>query len=767
MEENFVIHDLTVVIVCAAAVTVIFKALRLPVLLGYLVSGFLVGPNFLENSPVADIDTINELSELGVAFLMFYIGLEFDLRKLQRTLAPSLLTVLTVTTVMMFVGILTAPMLGWSSVTGIFLGCILAISSTMITVPILKEQNALKSNFAQLAIGILIFEDILAIIVLVVLTGVGAKGYFEWNTAWQMVFFVGVFVMMVFFVGKLAAPKLLNLLKRFGSPEMVTVTAVALLLGIGELAIDFNFSIALGAFLAGSILSQNELAQEIEHAIEPLRNLFTAVFFVTVGMRINPIYLQKYWVSIVLLTIIVVVGKTVITWFSLFLAGQKPRTAFRAALCKAQIGEFSFVIAALGLQQGIADEGIAAVSVGIAVGAIMVVPFLSNRAVDIYDWITPRLPAGLSAFGQFYRNYLTMVREHVGKSMFIKLVKRPLLQIVGYFLLFNGIIIIAFMSGNYITRNPDIVEYSTLLRNAIWVISALLCLPFLIAIVRNLEVILILITESALSNRASKIFKRGKMRNMLNTILLCIFVMIMGGLYISAASPFLPRGVGLLAFIALIVSLGFFLWRYIVRVNSRIENLFIQSFNYEVACEKTTNRVRALKDFAERYPWPIKLHDCLVESGTLACGMKLEDIKLQERTGSTIIGISRDSYTTYNPGPGTPLFPGDHVIIIGDEEQMKAARHILSEKLPEGTDVHEQGRFKIDKVFLTGQSPMIGHTLADANIRRKFRVNVIGIQRGEKQITAPSADEVLKQDDIVVVVGNTSRIKEFRDQVEL
>lgn len=765
MEHGSVITDLSIVIVCAAVVTVLFRALRLPVLLGYLLSGLLVGPNFLPHSPIKDLTTINELSELGVAFLMFYIGLEFDLKKLQRIFGPAFLAVGLQTVGMVFLGMLTAPLLGWSSINGLFLGCLLAISSTMVTLPILNAQNAMKSNFAQVAIGMLILEDILAILVLVVLTGVGVTGRFEWSKAWSVVFFVGVFVVVVYFTGKLLAPKLLNLLRKFGTPEMITVVAVASLLGIGALAETFNFSIALGAFLAGSILSQSELAHEIESAIEPLKNLFTAVFFVTIGMKIEPGLLADYWLSIVVLTLMVVVGKTLTVFIGLCLTGEKAKTAFKASVCKAQIGEFSFVIAGLGAQLHLTEAGVMTLAVGVALGSIAIVPGLSNNATSIFEYLERKTPRGVKAAAAVYNRFLLTLKEQLGKSAVIKLIKRPLIQIIGYFLLFNGVLIVAYMGVNYALTLPYLSEHYTAVQIGIWVLAAIVCSPFLIAIIRNLEVIVLLITESVFTSKTNKLFQRGSMRNLINTAILCLVLIFFGGIYLSTGAAFLPTGLAFIAFIGLTVALSIFFWRHIIRVNSRLEQLFIESLTTEMKLSKEERREKIMKAFAKKHPWGINLTDVEIQEGTIFCGKKISDLHLKEESRVTVVGITRDNFAVYDPGPEAPIFPGDHLLLLGDKEHIKNAKTILSKKSPEG-EVVSVGKFEIDTVYLPTESGLIGSTLADSNIRKRYKVNVIGMQRGSKQILSPGPDEILKVGDLLVVVGRKDTIKAFKESME-
>lgn len=765
METGTLIKDLTLILVCAGVVTFLFRLLKLPLLLGYLLSGLLLGPNFFTKSPIQDLQAIKELSEFGVIFLMFYIGLEFDIKKLKRIMGPAFLAVFLQTVVMLLVGTFTASMLGWSNINGLFLGCLLAISSTMITLPILREQNELKANFAQVAIGILVLEDILAIIVLVVLTGVGINGFFEWGAVWRVVFLVGIFVVTVYVIGKLAAPRVLTLLKKFDSPEVLTIVTVGVVLGIGELANHYNFSIALGAFLAGSIISQQPLAKEIEHAIEPMRNLFTGVFFVTIGMLIDPKMLLENWQAIVLLTLCVVVGKTITVWIGLFVTGEKTRTAFRAALYKAQIGEFSFVIAGLGIQYSVTEPALMTLAVGVSLGTILIIPFAAKQSIPLYDFFCRRTPSGLKQAGTLYNSFIALAKERISSNAFLKLISKPVFYILIYFLLLNGVIIIAFLSSRYLDSNPDIFAYMNWVQYSLWITAALILLPFLIAIIRNLDVILMLILQSAFNVNKRQNFTNGKFINILSSIILCIIMIISGSIYLSFAASYLPSGRSLFALVGFVILTGVFFWRHIVRINSRLENMLIESFHSTTVSSDADRRKEKLKQISEKYPWPVNLQDIIVPERALVSGKSIMQLNLRQETGMTIVGINRGDFTLYDPAPDMPIFPGDHLILLGTEAQREKAAAILKEITPDNLSGHNH-RFEIEKILVSANSSLEGSTLADTNLRRQYGINVVGIQRGEEQITAPLPEEMIKANDVLMVVGNPDSITNFRNQLD-
>jgi CPA2 family monovalent cation:H+ antiporter-2 len=762
LEHLNVITDLATVTLCAGTVAIIFHYLRLPLMLGYILSGFLIGPNLFSFSLIHNQAVIQELSELGVVFLMFYIGLEFDLSKLKKSLGSSLMGVLLQCIAMIFIGMLLAPILGWSSINGLFLGGLLAISSTMVAVSILKEQKAFDHTYGQIAISMLILEDIVAILMLVILTGIAVTGRFAWGTVWQVTFFVGVFVVGVFFTGRLLAPYLVKILEQTKSVEMLAVTTVGAVLGIGQLAEKFHFSIALGAFLAGSIFSGSSLTKSIEATTDPLRHLFTAIFFVSVGMVIQPDLLKAYWKIIVILTFTVFFFKTLTCWLGIFLSGVKSRASFKAAVCKAQIGEFSFVIAALAKSLGVAEPGLMAVAVGVSLGTIVIVPFLSNRAAIIYDKIEKRTPPTIIQIGYFYHNVLKMIKTQLGENALLRLIKGPFLQVVASFLIFHGIILVASLVANHMRSYSILEHYSVWPQIGVWVITAIVCLPFLIAVIRNIDVCIMLITEAALSTRESFYFISGRMRNIFNTLILGVTLLLFSGSYLSVASSYFPSGLSLLLFILLLLAVTIFFWKHIIHINSRIEHLFIESFNQEVKSNETVKQKAALEDILKKYPWPVNLKEVLITPDSTACGKQISDLDLRHQTGGSIIALRRSGYTYYNPGPEIPLFPADELILLGNANQNQAAEALLCQKLSKGQTTPFSKDFRIEQVFLGREATVVGETLASLDLRKQFGINVIGIQRADTRITAPAPDETLIENDLLMIVGNPGAVSHFK-----
>ena len=769
-ETSTLIKDLAILIVAAGVVTLIFHLLRLPLLIGYLVAGFLVGPHFplfgagfIENSHI-----INQLSELGVVFLMFYMGMEFDLRKLKVVFTPAVVAVGLQSIMALFLGLMTAPFMGWSQMDGLFLGGLLAISSSMVTIEVLRSQGNLKRNYAQLAIGFLILEDILAVLLLVILTGVGVTGRFNWVELWQVSFLVGVFVVVIYFVGKLLARQLLRLLEIVGSVELITLAMVGLVLGVGELAVQFHFEIALGAFLAGSLVSQSSLIPEIKRSTEPFRHLFTAVFFATVGMLVNLQLLLERWLPIVVVSFFVIVGKGIACWFGVFLTGKSSRMGFRASVSKAQIGEFSFIIVALGQKLGVTDPGLTAFAVGVALVTILISPIISGKADFLYEFFEKRMPTAFTQMGRFYHNLLEIVSRRFNKIMLFKLIQRPLLQVLAYFFLFNGVILLSSLLARKVEGIAALSPYLLWIQIGIWLLGALLCLPFLIAIIRHIDVMILLLSEAIFSSdREALSYVKRRMRNIFHTVCFGFVSIGFSIFYLAAAAQYFPSGVVLGAFVVSVVGVGIFFWRRIVHLNSRLEFLFIETFNQQQHSEEEKRKEEVLRKISEKYPWPVSVMEVTVEDKSMVAWKKISEINLRNQTGVSIIGISRGSHTLYDPSPEIPLFPGDHIVFLGTKEQNEKAKVVLSKRGSEVAPLQPSQGLEISQIYLERDCSIVGESLAGADLRKDYGINVVGIQRGEEQITTPASEEILQAEDILLVTGFANKIEKFREKMGL
>lgn len=763
MEHGNLIHDLGIVVAGAAMASVVFKRLGIPVIFGYLLAGLLLGPHLLPESPLSASGTVEELSQLGVVFLLFFMGMEFNLGRLQKVFAPALMAVVPQTVAMIYLAKLVGPLLGWSALSSLFFGSLLAISSSMVTIRVLSEQKRMKLPHAQLAIGILIMEDVLAVILLVILSGIAVTQQFDWGGVTLVTFLMGVFVIGVFFFGRLVVPRLLAFADKWDNKEQMTLISVGMVLGIGALALELRFSEALGAFIAGAILSQTRLVHDITESNRALHDLFTAVFFVSVGMLIDPHLVLENIGWILLFSVLTVTGKIVTCFVGLFLSGQPTRSAYRASVAKAQIGEFSFVIAELGRQLGVTDDRLTSIAFGVAFMTILLTPLITRTSEEQHNWLAGRTPGSVARFSTFYRNYLETVLTVLGRNMLLRLLKRPLIQITFYFFLICGLVLGSAYAAEWASKLD--VPHAAYYGLGIWMLSAVVVVPFAIAIIRNVTAIVFMVTEALFATRGSRPIMQGRLGNLINHVATLLLVVALGGLFLAAMASYLPPGGALVLFGALVVLVALLYWRQMVRVNSRIESLFLDSFSEEAHEVEEHRREAVLTRISTEYPWPVHIREVDLGQRSAVCGKRILDLKLRQETGSMIIALARGGTHIFDPSPETVLVAEDHVVLLGTPEANAQAVSML-ERTATGPRTVRNATFEIERVLLPPSCELDGNTLAGANVRRRFGVSIIGIQRGARQITAPPAEEILRAGDVLLYVGDPQKGAAFREFAE-
>ncbi|MDR3317304.1 MAG: cation:proton antiporter [Puniceicoccales bacterium] len=765
MEEGSLIRDFAILIGTAGVAGFIFNFLRLPLLLGYILSGLIIGPHLFLSQFIKNYEVLHQFGDLGVIFLMFYIGLEFDLDKLRRTLGPSLLVVIFQTIVMMFLGILSAKFLGWSELNGLFLGALMAISSTMMTIPVLKEQNALNSHFAQLAIGILVLEDFVAILLLIVLSGISMTGFFAWKEVWQVTFLVGVFVVMVFVLGRFFGAKIAPLLQKMASPELLVLVAVGFALFLGEVANKMHFSAELGAFLAGSVLSQSVIAHKIDAVTESLRNIFCAIFFVTIGMLIDPAKIIEHWGAIIIISLAVTVAQIFVCWFGLFLSGEESKTSFYTAIYKAQIGEFSFVIAALGNQLGVTDSSLMTLAVGISVFKIVLGALLRKYIEPLYSFLTRLAPKAAINMSDFYHKFLQLSKMKVEKMTLLREAKTFILGLLWYFLMLVGLMGLASYISHLIRQNTfDIIlGHETLALAIIWGAATFVIMPIFAGVVKNIDAIISLVLEKIFISMEHAGNHNTRSIKIIRHVVLSIVLLFFGIVFVSVSSNYIPTGYPLTVFVILSGLQVMFFWRELLKSNNRFERMFRETFIAELQEKDDEYRNIVLQKAQEQYPWLAQIKNYRLPKNSVCVGQKISGIKIREKTGTTIVAVSRSGYTCYSPSPDAILFPEDHLLLMGEAEQIETAVHFLSEEITDTVCLASRVEFAIDNYCITPASAFLGKTIAATEIRSRFGVNIAGIQRKGEKITSLHPSMVLEKEDILLLTGPKYAIEKLKE----
>ncbi len=571
------IQDLAVIMLVAGVVTILFHRLKQPVVLGYIVAGFIIGPHTPPFGLIHDEDTIKILAELGVIFLMFCLGLEFSLRKLFKVGATAFIAAFLEIVLMIWIGFEIGRWFGWNTMDSLFLGAILAISSTTIIVKALNDLKMKNERFAQLIFGVLIVEDILGIGIIALLSGIAVSGTVSSGEVFSTVGKLSLFMIVALVIGILLVPRLLAYVARFESNEMLLITVLGLCFGFCLLVVKLEYSMVLGAFLIGAIMAESRQLLKIEQLIEPVRDLFSAIFFVAIGLMIDPQVLVDYAWPIVVITFAVVMGKMLSCGMGAFIAGNDGRTSLRVGMGLSQIGEFSFIIAALGMTLQVTSDFLYPVAVAVSAITTLLTPYLIRAADPLSLKLGRVMPERLSRVLSLYGEWLRSIQPQGEGAMLAAMIRRILLQ-VGVNL---ALVIAIFFSGGYFASRlgawlsqwvGDVGQQKAM----IWGAALLLSLPFLIAAYRKLKALSMLLAEMGVSPEMAGRHTQRVRRVIAEVIPLLSLLVIF--LLLSALSASILPTYELLLIIGVVAAVVVaVLWRWFIRVHTRMQIALLET----------------------------------------------------------------------------------------------------------------------------------------------------------------------------------------------
>lgn len=677
MHELTFLQDLAIVMSVAAIATILFRQFKQPVVLGYILAGVIVGPHSPPIAFIGDEHAIETLAQLGVIFLMFALGLEFSFRKLQKVGAAAFIAASLEILLMILAGYELGRAFGWNHMDSIFLGAILSISSTTIIIKALEGLGKKNEKFAHLIIGILIVEDILAIVMIALLSGFAMTGTFNAEEVGMTVLGLGSFLGVLLVLGLIAVPRLLNYVARFKSDEMLLVTVVGLCFAVSLITVKLGYSIALGAFLIGAIIAESRHILRIETLMLPVRDLFSAVFFVSIGLLIDPAIIIKYAGPILLITAVVVVGKVFTCALGCFVSGNDTRTSLRVGMGLAQIGEFSFIIAALGLSLKVTSDFLYPIAVAVSAITTLLTPYLINMSdgvVTLFERIAPKpLRRGMEAYTQWVGGLAPQGgTAHLERKILAKLG----FQIGVNMLIVTGIFIAAAtLHGKVAVLWPDVPGGTNTTKAIAWLAALLVGFPLLIAVWRKIEVIAMVISEMAVSaDKAGK--KAPALRAVISSVILIVGTGILLLVILLLSSAVLPSwNVLLLASLIAAVS-GFLIYRGSVKLYARAQSALRDTFA-EPADPLPLHHSQEIASPMPSLLREAKLETVKVLPQSIAVGRMIAELKLRSETGASVVGIDRSGANIINPAPSEELQPGDEILLIGREEQLQAARDLL------------------------------------------------------------------------------------------
>ena len=736
--------QLGMVFALAAVVSVLGQKLRIPAMIGYVVAGLCIAPWVAVPGNDSVQYAIRELAEIGVLLLMFSVGLEFDIKGLGRRLWPCLGALVLQTVLMFSIGHQAGQLLGWGGMGGLFLGGVLSVSSTVATMRLLSDSGRLRQPHGQLAFGVLVLEDVLAVLLLAILGGVGVGRDMPVSMAAQSVLFMGVFSVAVFFFGKMLVPRAVRFIHGLGRAELLTLSAIGFLMAIGMLARQVSFPAELGAFLAGATLAHTSWAQRVQDSLAPVRDLFGAIFFVSVGLAVPAGILDDLgWIA--LLALVVALGKTAACWAGFWVAGEAPSDAFRASTAKANVGEFGFVLASMGRASGVVDDRLFGIAVGVCVVTLALGAIESRVSDPLYRGLAWLVPVRVRGTGGAYQSWLAELRARLGRIPVFRLLRRPAIGVASYLLILQAIVVGLWFLAGWVERADLPVSDGATRATFVWMGGALLMLPFAVAILRHLGVAVQLLVEAACASRGGSPFReQGSFRNLLSWGLFILFVAVGLQVFLAASSRHLPRGAPALLLALSLVGLGALLWRRMIRVNSRMENLFMDGMGRG----HDANPVDRLR---RGTPADIVLREVEIAPGTLSCGRRLRELGLRRLTGCNLVAIVRQGYHFWSPGPENGLFPGDTIVIAGTEAQNAACAALLATPAPD-VDPHREMP-QVESVVVLPGSDWDGRSIADLRLRSGYGVTIVSLERNGTTVSPITPELLVAAGDRMVLIG--------------
>lgn len=564
------IQDLATVMLVAGLTTVLFQRLRQPVVLGYIIAGLLIGPHTLPVIFIHDEETIRTLSELGMILLLFALGLEFSLKKLRAVGGAALVAAFAEIVLMVWIGYEIGRFFGWTAMDSLFLGAMLSISSTTIIMKALEDLGLKRERFAQLMFGILIVEDLLAIVLMALLTGIASTGGVEAGQALAAVGRLGLFMAVSLVVGLLLVPRVVDYIAKVSRNDVLLVAVLGICFGFCLLVTELGYSVALGAFMIGAIVAESESVARIERIIMPVRDMFSAIFFVAIGMLIDPELLLDYAWPITIVTIAVVVGKVITCSFGSFVAGNDGRTSLRVGMGLAQIGEFSFVIASLGLTLKVTSNFLYPVAVAVSAITTFLTPYLIRAADPLATTLGRVLPQRVTGVFSAYTDWMGNLGLQGQGAVVMKMIRRLVWHVVINMVLVIAVfIIVAFAYRRGFLHLEVLSGESAVRRSLAWSVAALLSLPMVVAAYRKAGALGMLLAELSIPDRFGE--RTYKIRAVLGRIIPVVAMLILGLLVAALASTILPPREVAFVLILIGILLTWLLWRVLVQVHARLQ----------------------------------------------------------------------------------------------------------------------------------------------------------------------------------------------------
>lgn len=753
-ELSPLIIDLALILMCAGLTTLIFKRLKQPLVLGYIVAGFIASPHMPYTPSVQDTNDIKLWADIGVIFLLFALGLEFSFKKLMKVGGTAIIAACSIILVMIVLGVLVGMSFGWDRMDCIYLGGMLAMSSTTIIYKAFDDMGLRQQRFAGLVLSVLILEDILAIVLMVMLSTLAVSQNFEGMEMVQSVVKLVFFLVLWFVVGIYIIPTFLKRVRKWMSAETLLVVAVGMCFLMVVLAAEAGFSAAFGAFMMGSILAETVEAESIEKLVAPVKDLFGAIFFVSVGMMVDPAMIVEYKIPIIVITLTILLGQSILGSGSFVLAGQPLKVAMQCGFSLTQIGEFAFIIASLGVSLNVTSDFLYPIVVAVSVITTFTTPYMIRLSVPAYNWASKRIPSKWMGLLEHYSIHShTTVNQENNWRKFLKAVFRMMLV---YCIVTVATIAICtqFITPFLLAWLPR--QWGDLVG---MVITILAISPFLRAIMvkKNHSVEFQALWRDNRFNRAPLVSII-----LLRIVLAVCFVMYVISAYYHASAA-LAGGAAIVLVLLMIYS------RWLKKHSIVMERTFMQNLNLrdryeEYRGEKQPEYVGHLLSH------DLHLSDFDIPADCAWAGQTLKELNMGRVYGVHVASILRGSRRINIPGGDERIYPNDRLQVIGTDEQLATLGKAMS-RLEEETKDNEQQNWehqemRLKQFIIDADSPFLDKSIRHSGIRNQYNCLIVGIEKADGTLMSPDADEVLHQGEVIWVVGEEKDVAHLLDKTK-
>lgn len=736
------ISDLAVILIAAGIVTLIFKWLKQPVILGYIVAGILTGPATSFLPTVTDTANIKTWADIGVIFLLFTMGLDFSFKKLMNVGFTAFVAALVIICGMMFTGYMAGHAMGFSQMNCLFLGGMLSMSSTAIVFKAFNDMGLMEQKFTGVVLGILVVEDLLAVVMMVMLSTLAASQHFEGTAMLGSILKLAAFLVFWFALGIFLLPTLMRKARRFISDEILLIVALGLCLGMVMIATKAGFSSALGAFVMGSLLAETAVTEKTIRIVQPVKDLFGAIFFVSVGMMIDPALVVKYAMPILLLTVLVLAGQSMFGTLGVVLSGQPLKVAMQAGFSLTQVGEFAFIIASLGMTLKVTDDYLYPVIVAVSVITTFLTPYMMRLSAPAYRFVDAHLPNSLRLSLEHYASGAVTPRQ---ESTWLKLLRSMFISVSIYLVICMFFITMFF---TYIQplldkRIPGIGG-----RLAGFAILFVLIAPFLWAIIKKKNH-----SPEFRKLWADNMFNRSLLVSvMLVKIIICI--VLVEGILTHMFDVAVGAGVvGAIAVVAVI-----FFSKYTHRRSMQIEKLFMQNLQGNTDDGEKATRMAAQINAGTPFK-EMHMVQLTIVPESIYAGQSLKESDIRRRFQVNVIRIDRGDLRIEVPGSNERLYPSDVITVAGTDEQLHDFRASLDTKyVGEKPELKREEDLRIYPFLIEDGSPLAGHTIRQMALPQCI---VIGLEHNGQNVTNPAPDTTLSVNDTLWIVGKRSALKKF------